>query len=269
MTSMSSLGIGNTSQLANMRQALFSKMDANSDGAISKDEFVSSRPKGVSADKASSLYSKIDSSGSNAVTADQLEQGLAANGPGASGGGMSSDMLSVLLQASQQTDSTSAKTSDSSDSKSADKILSDLANLLSDLSSLDSSDSVSSGKGPSAKDIFGKIDTNGDGKVTKEEFAAGRPKGMSEDQANSLFSSIDTKGTGSITEQQFADSMPKPGGGHLHTATTTSSDSASSASDTTASSSQLLLEILQAIQSYTSTAYSNNSNLGSSSLAVA
>lgn len=64
---------------------------------------------------------------------------------------------------------------------------------------------------------FKKLDTDGDGEVTKAEFVAGRPKNVSEDQASSLFDKIDSGGTGEVNEQQFAAGMqqarPHHGGG--------------------------------------------------------
>lgn len=59
--------------------------------------------------------------------------------------------------------------------------------------------------------IYSQIDTDDDGKVTKDEFVKGRDKHMSEDQASTLFASIDTANSGSITEEQFAKSFQRGG----------------------------------------------------------
>ena len=68
---------------------------------------------------------------------------------------------------------------------------------------------------------FAKLDTDGDGEVSEQEFVAGRPSDMSEDQATALFSKLDPDGTGSISEAQFSDGVQQAqaavqGGGHAH-----------------------------------------------------
>lgn len=45
MTSLSAISGGGMAHHAQMRQAMFSKMDSDGSGGISKDEFISARPK--------------------------------------------------------------------------------------------------------------------------------------------------------------------------------------------------------------------------------
>lgn len=99
--------------------------------------------------------------------------------------------------------------------------------------------SISSISGASqAQSLFAKIDADGDGKVTKDEFVASRPKDISEDQAAELYAKIDSEGTGALTEDQLkagldANRPPPP--------PELSGGSASLSSDTLSA----LLEVLQ------------------------
>ncbi|QQR69190.1 MAG: EF-hand domain-containing protein [Alphaproteobacteria bacterium] len=183
MTSLSAISGGGMAHHAQMRQAMFSKMDSDGSGGISKDEFISARPKNVSEADSAALYAKIDTEGGNALTQDQLDAGMKANKPdgmGSMGSNLSSDMLSSLIgllsnQGTKTQDTQSQNGSSSSDA------------------------------------LFGKIDTDQNGKVTKEEFVDARPKGVSEEKAGELFASIDTDNAGSVTQSQFEASMPKGG----------------------------------------------------------
>lgn len=258
-------GVASSSQLASMRQAMFSSMDTDGSGTVSQDEFVAARPDDVSETDASNLYASMDTDGTNALTEDQLDAGMEANKPDNSdtsglSTNLSSDLISSLMQLLQnmQTGAASATTADSSSS--------------------DSTSSVSSATGspPSAADMFSAMDADGDGSVTEAEFVSARPSDMSEEQATSLYNSIDTEGTGSITETQLADSMGAPQGPPppppedsetVASSTDTSSDtsSSSSTSSTTSSSSSssanttdLLAQLLEAIKAYQGQGYSSN-----------
>jgi hypothetical protein len=73
--------------------------------------------------------------------------------------------------------------------------------------------------GPGPQDIsqmYTDMDTDSDGKVTKDEFVSNADGHMSEEDASKIYASIDTEGTGSITEDQFAASLKshRPHGGH-------------------------------------------------------
>lgn len=55
--------------------------------------------------------------------------------------------------------------------------------------------------------LFASLDTNKDGKVSSDEFVAGRPKDMSESDAANLFKSLDTQNSGSLDKDQFAEGL--------------------------------------------------------------
>lgn len=180
---MTSISSALTSSL-NMRPNLFSRIDANTDGKVTQDEFISSRPEGVSESQASELFGKIDTAGTGAVTEEQFSQGMAANRPsgdsGNLGGSLSSETLAAILQLVQQTEGGTTSAANGTDAI---------------------------GSPPSVSEMFSRMDTDGNGSVSKEEFLAAKPKGISEDQALALYDSIDTEGSGSITSEQFEESM--------------------------------------------------------------
>ncbi len=256
MTSLSSISGSGMTHHTQMRQAMFNKMDSDGNGNISKDEFVNVRPKNVSEADAAKLYAKMDTDNSNALTQDQLDAGMEANKPddaASTGTALSSDMLSVLI------------------------------NLLSGQGQhRTAQDETAEGGSSRSNDLFSKIDTDKDGKVTKEEFVNARPKNVSEEDAGKLFASIDTGNAGSVTQEQFEASMPKGGPGgpppmgglassddsdledslesilnkYGYTKSTDSSTSESDTASTTTSVNQttaLLQELLNAVQSYKTT----------------
>jgi Ca2+-binding EF-hand superfamily protein len=225
MSGISGLSGGGGLDLSVLRQNAFKQIDTNGNGKVSKDEFVSGRPKGVSESQAAELFGKIDTKGTGEVTQSELESGFEKNKPaggvGGLGGNLSSDTLSALLAALDGSTTSSTSSSGSDDhSKLAQK-------------------------------IFDSIDSDQDGKVTKDEFVSGRPKGVSESQASDLFSQIDSDGKGSIDESQFASSLPS---GPPPFATGDQSGSGDASGD-------LVSQLLSAINSYTKNAYSGNSDI--------
>jgi Ca2+-binding EF-hand superfamily protein len=184
MSSVSSASSTNAAYYASQKN-LFGKLDTDENGTLSKDEFVSGRPKDVSKEQASTLYSKLDGSNSGALTEDQFDEGMSSSSPSLGIESLlSSDAMAVLMLMSQQGGMSFG------------------------------GDMGGSNGMPSASDLYADMDADGDGSVTQAEFVAVRPDGMSEDDATALYATIDTEGAGSITEEQFADSMkgPPPGG---------------------------------------------------------
>lgn len=101
----------------------------------------------------------------------------------------------------------------SSDPSATDVFSGNLASMLLQMqqtgasqSSTASSTGGSSSQSPMDQ-LFASLDTNKDGKVSADEFVAGRPKDMSESDAQNLFKSIDTQGSGSLSKDQFAEGL--------------------------------------------------------------
>lgn len=239
MSGISGIGGGGL-DLSALRQSAFKQLDTNGNGKISKDEFVAGRPQGVRESQASDLFSKIDSKGTGEVSQSELDSGLEKNKPqghsGLGGGsGLSSDTLSVLLQAISGGNSSSTSNASSNSSTSSNDL---------------------------ASKIFDKIDTDHNGKVSKDEFVKNRPQFISESDASKQFDAIDKNGTGSITKDQFAANAPQPSFGRGGFG-----GSGDSAGGSNSSSGDLLNQLLEAINSYTKNSYSGfNNNVDYSSL---
>jgi len=76
-------------------------------------------------------------------------------------------------------------------------------------------------KGPDAAELFSKLDSDGDGKVTRDEFVSGRPDDVSEEDAGKFYDKIaeNSGGDGSsgLSQTQFTTGLqnagPPSGGG--------------------------------------------------------
>lgn len=159
------------------RGNLFSKIDANSDKAITKEEFVAAKPKQVSQTKASELFDKLDTNKTGSIDEAQFNEGMEKNRlekTQSSENLLSSSVLGALLQIAQQSDL---------------------------------------GQSTQKDDMFAQMDIDGNGAVSKEEFIAARPDDVSEEQASNLFAKLDKSNTGSITQTQLEDGMSAKGKG--------------------------------------------------------
>lgn len=66
---------------------------------------------------------------------------------------------------------------------------------------------------PDPEQMFAKLDTDGDGNLSKEEFLAGKPDNVSKDQAEKLWSEIAGENSDSIGKDAFVSAMANlPGG---------------------------------------------------------
>lgn len=65
------------------------------------------------------------------------------------------------------------------------------------------------------KNLFSKLDSDQDGKLTQDEFVSGRPDDMAASQAQSLYSKLDVSGSGSISEADFTSLNYAPSQGPL------------------------------------------------------
>jgi hypothetical protein len=71
------------------------------------------------------------------------------------------------------------------------------------------------GPRPNPEEVFKKLDANGDGSVSLEEFKAGPRAPKEADKAQEVFSKIDKDGSGGISLEEFKAHRPPhgPGGG--------------------------------------------------------
>ncbi len=214
-------------------EQMFEDLDTDSDGTVTRDEFVAGRPDDVSENQAGAFYDKIASAAgadsSSGLSQDQLASGLQAMGP-------------------PPPPPPEDSSSDSSDTTSTDDQL--LEQLLAMLQQ-SSSASSSSSNAPDPSEMFENLDSDGDGSVTRSEFVAGRPDDVSEDQAGSFYDKIasaaGTDSSSGLSQDQLAEGMKKagpPDGAEQAASTQTASSSQSSNTDL------LLQELLKAIGSY-------------------
>jgi Ca2+-binding EF-hand superfamily protein len=164
-----------------LAQDLFSQIDRNGSGSISKADLEQAVTKaGGSKEAADALYAKLDPKGTGSVSEQQFARILFGAPPHHHlhhGGG-------------------------TGDSSAADA-----------LASLFNADGGGAANSPLqiAQNIFSKIDSNGDGAITQSELeqavtAAGGDKAG----ADALYAKLDPKGTGSVSEQQFVDALQPP-----------------------------------------------------------
>lgn len=137
-------------------------------------------------------YSPLDKNQDGVVDAQELEEAA----------------QSGLLSASMLNDEDS---NSSSDPSATDVFSGNLASMLLQMQQNSQSSGSASADGSSGESpmdqLFASLDTDKDGKVSQDEFVAGRPKDMSESDAENLFKSLDTQNAGSLTKDQFAEGL--------------------------------------------------------------
>jgi Ca2+-binding EF-hand superfamily protein len=186
-------GASSTQPGGQLAQNLFSQIDRNGDGAISKTELEQAVTKaGGTKEGADALYAKLDPNGTGSVSQQQLAQSLFQAMPhhrhhhaGETGAASASDGGSA-------TDGGSA----------ADA-----------LTSLFNADGGGAGNSPTqiAQNMFAQTDSNGDGAITQSELEQAVTKaGGSKAGADALYAKLDPKGTGSVSQQQFIDTLQPP-----------------------------------------------------------
>jgi Ca2+-binding EF-hand superfamily protein len=204
---------------------MLSKLDTNSDNSISRDEFIAGKPKDASTEKAGSLFDKLDSQKTGSLSLTDMASAFQQ---------MASTMQSSLLSAQE------ARDGDWPPSPRGD------------------------GKGPpDPGEMFGKLDSDGDGTVTRAEFVAGRPDQVNETQAGAFFDDIaGSSSSDGLTQDQFVEGMKKagpPDGGQQAGGMDLSSLLGTARSEASSQTNQLLEQLLKAIGAYGKTATSGSS----------
>ncbi len=186
---------------------MFDALDTNGDGTVSKDEFVAGAPQGVTADQAGGLFDKISNGNGDSLTKDQFVSGF---------------------KSVASTDQDDAATSTASTASTTANSSADPGALLDQLLATLQGGAQSGAAGSSPPDpsqMFASLDSNGDGTVTKAEFVAGAPKGVSSDQASAFFDKISNGNGDSLSKDQFVSGLQNAGPpGSSGTTATASSD---------------------------------------------
>lgn len=149
----------------------------------------------VGSSMSAASYNPLDKNHDGVVDAQELQEAA------------QSGLLSASVLGDEDSD-------DSSDQSPTSAFSGNLASMLlqmqqasaSGQTSTDTSSDSSSDQSPMDQ-LFASLDTNKDGKVSSDEFVAGRPKDMSESDAANLFKSLDTQSSGSLDKDQFAEGL--------------------------------------------------------------
>jgi len=177
--SQRSIGAWSGGPGSQVAQTLFSQIDANGDGSISKTELEQAVTKaGGTTEAADALYAQLDPNNTGSVSEQQFAQSLSQAAPhhhhhhhhpeGDGGGSGAQDALASLLGGP-------------------------------------------SGTAASAQSVFTSIDTNGDGSISQTELEQAVTKaGGTSQAADALYAQLDPGKTGSVTEQTFAQFVQPP-----------------------------------------------------------
>jgi len=200
VSSISSSASSSLSLLQQWQQKIFSSIDSDGDGSVTKSELESAVTKaGGTSEEADALYSKLDPDNTGSVSESQFSANMPVPKLG--------DQMVSQLISYQSVDS-----GGSSNSKPTSQL---------------------------ASDLFSSIDTDGDGVISKSELeTAVTNAGGSTDEADALYAKLDPDNTGSVSESAFAQALqPPPPPPPPSSDSSTSSDSSDSSSSTGSSSS--------------------------------
>jgi Ca2+-binding EF-hand superfamily protein len=145
-------------------------------------------------------------------------------------------------------------------------------------SSTGSTTSASTSPSSALQDLFSKIDTNGDGQISKTEFENALGSGGTNiAQADAVFSKLDTNGDGSVSLNELSSALQGAGGKgghhhHHHVASSGGSSDASGTSGTAGSSGTSGSSsdpLLQALAGASSTSVTNSDGSTTTSMTYA
>jgi Ca2+-binding EF-hand superfamily protein len=176
MSGLGGVGYGGfiASAIKQFQQNLFSQIDLNGDGSVSKTELEQAVSKaGGSSQGADALYAALDPNNSGGVSEQQFAQIL----PGSAlpGSGFSDQVQAQLIGYQAQGWPGAAG---------------------------------SPPGGQLAQSLFAQIDSNGDGTISQSELEqAVTNAGGSKEAADALYAKLDPNGAGSVSEQQLAQSL--------------------------------------------------------------
>lgn len=164
-------GIGSASSMASARlDRVFSRLDTDTNGKVSRDEFVAGAPDDVDSSQAGSLFDALDSEGTGALSKSDMATAFEQ---------LASTMQSTLIAAQSESQGRGPR-------------------------------GPGGGPPPKPEDMLAELDTDGDGLLSEAEFVAGRPDEVSEEQATKLYQSIAGDDTDGLTAEQLAEGMGPP-----------------------------------------------------------
>lgn len=191
ISAIGSSGISQT-QMQQMRQAMFSKLDEDGDGTISSSELSSATKSSSSSSgqslSASKILSALDTDQDGSITSSEFNAGM--------------DSFESAMKTMAQS------------------------------SGFQGMQGMPPGPPPGdGEDMFSKMDSDGDGSVSKSEFEAASPDGNTS-KADEIFSTIDTDQDGTISASENEAAMEKFASGQNFQSGTSATSSSSSSSDT-------------------------------------
>ena len=158
VSSIGGFGQFDASTISQMRQNFFNKIDQNSDGSISKDEFVNSL-QGMNGVNANDMFSKIDTTGDGSISKDEMNAAMDKMDEQ-----MKKNPPPPPPMGGSGTDNTTSATSDETKSnKIFDSLDTNKDGYISITELMAASDEKTANK------IMAEVDTNKDGKISKDE----------------------------------------------------------------------------------------------------
>jgi Ca2+-binding EF-hand superfamily protein len=192
------------------KQNLFTQLDANGDGSLTKTELEQAVTKaGGTVASADALYAKLDPTNTGSVSAQQFVQNLPTphHHHHHGGGAPASDALSSDASTGSDTDN------------SAQDALAELLQSVANATPGTDGTATATATDPSTplQNLFSQLDSNGDGSLTKTELEQAVTKaGGTTQAADALYAKLDPTSTGSVSAQQFVQNLPGPHHHHHH-----------------------------------------------------